>query len=125
MGISESTFCRWKKVYAGVGVAEIQQLKQLENENAKLKRALSDLTLDKAMLQDILRKNSETAVRREIVCHLQTVYDISERRACKAGRIPSLITTLQASRRSTRERGKPKSIRCDNGPEFAGKMLDQ
>ncbi len=56
MGISEPTFYRWKKVYAGMGIAEIQRLKQLEDENAKLMRVVADLTLDKAMLQDVLRK---------------------------------------------------------------------
>jgi putative transposase len=57
MGVSEPTFYRWKKVYAGMGVSEIRRLKQLEDENAKLKRVVADLTLDKAMLQDVLRKN--------------------------------------------------------------------
>jgi putative transposase len=56
MGISEPTFYRWKKVYAGMGVTEIRRPKQLEDENAKLKRVVADLTLDKAMLQDVLRK---------------------------------------------------------------------
>lgn len=56
MGIAEATFYRWKKVYAGMGVAEIRRLKQLEEENSKLKRLVADLTLDKTMLQDVLRK---------------------------------------------------------------------
>jgi putative transposase len=56
MGVSEPTFYRWKKVYAGMGVTKIRRLKQLEDENAKLKRVVADLTLDKAMLQDVLRK---------------------------------------------------------------------
>jgi putative transposase len=56
MGVSEPTFYRWRKVYAGMGVTEIRRLKQLEDENAKLKRVVADLTLDKAMLQDVLRK---------------------------------------------------------------------
>ena len=56
MGVSEPTFYRWKKVYAGMGVTEIRRLKQLEDENAKLKRVVADLTLDKAMLQDVSRK---------------------------------------------------------------------
>ena len=56
MGISGPTFYRRKKVYAGMGVAEIRRLKQLEEENAKLKQVVADLTLDKAMLQDVLRK---------------------------------------------------------------------
>jgi putative transposase len=56
MNIAEATFYRWKKVYAGMGVAEIRRLKQLEDENTKLKRVVADLTLDKTMLQDVLRK---------------------------------------------------------------------
>jgi putative transposase len=56
LGVSEPTFYRWKKQVAGMGVAEIRRLKQLEEENAKLKRLVADLTLDKTMLQDVLRR---------------------------------------------------------------------
>ncbi len=56
MGISEMTFYRWKKKYAGLGVAEVRRLKQLEDENRRLKRLVADLTLDKQMLQDVLSK---------------------------------------------------------------------
>lgn len=56
LGISEPTFYRWKKQYAGMGVPEIRRLKQLEDENAKLKKLVADLTLDRAMLQDVLRR---------------------------------------------------------------------
>lgn len=56
MGISEQTFYRWKKKYAGMGVAEVRRLKQLEDENRRLKRLVADLTLDKQMLQDVLSK---------------------------------------------------------------------
>jgi putative transposase len=56
MGVADATFYRWKKVYAGMGISEIRRLKQLEEENAKLKRLLAELTLDKSMLQDALRK---------------------------------------------------------------------
>ena len=58
LGISEATFYRWKKKYSGMGVAELRRLKQLEQENSKLKRLVADLSLDKAMLQDVLRKKS-------------------------------------------------------------------
>ena len=57
MGITEPTFYRWKKQFAGMGVAEIRRLKQLEDENARLKRLVADLTLDKTMLQDVLKRN--------------------------------------------------------------------
>ncbi len=56
MGISEVTFYRWKKKYAGLGVAELRRLKQLEDENRRLKRMVADLSLDKQMLQDVLSK---------------------------------------------------------------------
>ena len=56
MGISEPTFHRWKKRFAGMGAAEIRRLKQLEEENTKLKRLVADLTLDKTMLRDVLRR---------------------------------------------------------------------
>ena len=56
MGISENTFYRWKRKYAGMGVAELRRLKQLEEENRRLKQLVADLALDKVMLQDVLRK---------------------------------------------------------------------
>ena len=56
LGVSEATFYRWKKRFAGMGVVEIRRLKQLEEENAKLKRLVADLSLDKTMLQEVLRK---------------------------------------------------------------------
>jgi putative transposase len=54
--ISEMTFYRWKKKFAGMGVAEVRRLKQLEDEVRRLKQLVADLSLDKAMLQDALGK---------------------------------------------------------------------
>ena len=56
MGISEATFYNWKKKYGGLGVTELRRLKQLEEENFKLKQMVADLSLDKQMLQDVLKK---------------------------------------------------------------------
>ena len=56
LGVSEQTFYRWKKKYGGMGVAELRRLKQLDQENRKLKQIVADLTLDKHMLQDVLKK---------------------------------------------------------------------
>ena len=56
LGVSEAAFYRWKKQFAGMGVVEIRRLKQLEEENTKLKRLVADLSLDKTMLQDVLRR---------------------------------------------------------------------
>jgi putative transposase len=57
MGISEATFYNWKKKYGGLGVSELRELKQLKEENARLKQIVADLSLDKQMLQDVLKKN--------------------------------------------------------------------
>jgi putative transposase len=56
MGISEATFYNWKKKYGGLGVPELRRLRQLEEENFKLKQIIADLALDKQMLQDVLKK---------------------------------------------------------------------
>ncbi len=55
VGISEQSFYRWKKVYGGLQPSEARELKQLREENAKLKRLVADLALDKVMLQDIVQ----------------------------------------------------------------------
>ena len=56
MGISEQTFYRWKKRYGGLMPSEVRRLKQLEEENNRLRRLVSDLSLDKEMLQEVVRK---------------------------------------------------------------------
>jgi putative transposase len=56
LGVSEQTFYRWKRKFAGMGVAELRRLRQLEEENRKLKQLVADLTLDKHMLQEVIRK---------------------------------------------------------------------
>lgn len=61
MGISEATFYNWKKKYGGLGVSELRKLKQLEEENRHLKQLVADLSLDKQMLQDVLKKSFEAS----------------------------------------------------------------
>ena len=56
MGISEQTFYRWKKLYGGLGVGELRRLRQLEDENRKLKQLVADLSLNKHILQEVLSK---------------------------------------------------------------------
>ena len=56
VGVSEQTFYRWKKKYRGLEVDQVRELKQVREENVRLKRIVADLTLDKAMLQDVLSK---------------------------------------------------------------------
>ena len=56
LGIAEQTFYRWKKQYVGLEVDQVRQLKQVEEENTRLKKLVAELTLDKVMLQDVLAK---------------------------------------------------------------------
>ena len=56
MGVSETTFYNWKKKYSGMGVTDVRELRQLREENAKLKRLVADLSLDKHIPQEVLSK---------------------------------------------------------------------
>ncbi|MDQ1097099.1 putative transposase [Chryseobacterium sp. SORGH_AS909] len=56
MGISEATFYNWKKKFGGLGITELRRLRQLEEENSQLKKLVADLSLDKQILQDVLKK---------------------------------------------------------------------
>jgi putative transposase len=56
LGVSQATFFNWKKKYGGMGVAELRKLRQLEEENTQLKKLVADLSLDKQMLQDVIKK---------------------------------------------------------------------
>lgn len=57
LGVSQATFYSWKKRYGGLDVTELRRLRQLEEESAKLKQIVADLSLDKQMLQDVLKKS--------------------------------------------------------------------
>lgn len=56
LGVTEATFYRWKQKYGGLIPSEVKKMKQLEEENGRLKRLVADLTLDKQMLQDVVSK---------------------------------------------------------------------
>ncbi len=56
LGVSQQTFYAWRRKFAGMGVAELRELRQLREENRKLKRLVADLSLDKHMLQEVLAK---------------------------------------------------------------------
>jgi putative transposase len=61
MGISEATLYIWKKKYSGLGASDLGKLRQLEEENLHLKQLVADLSLDKQMLQEVLKKSAETS----------------------------------------------------------------
>ncbi|EBS0850428.1 IS3 family transposase [Salmonella enterica subsp. enterica serovar Carno] len=83
MGISEATFYNWKKKFAGPGVTELRRLRQLEDENQRLKKLVAELSLDKEMLQEVLKpKVLRPAQKRQAVTFLLEAYRISVRRGC-------------------------------------------
>ena len=61
MGVSEASFYLWKKKYGKLGLTELRELRQLRDENARLKRLVADLTLDKHILGEVVQKNSEAS----------------------------------------------------------------
>ncbi|MFN9633580.1 MAG: IS3 family transposase [Erythrobacteraceae bacterium] len=102
-GVSEATIYNWKAKYGGLEVSEARRLRELESENAKLKRLLADTMLDNVALKDLLFKKVVTpAAKREAVAHLHACHGMSERRACRV---------IDADRKSVRYR----SIRDDDG----------
>jgi len=66
LGIAEQTFYAWKKKYAHLGVSELRRLRKVEEENSRFKRLVADLSLDKHMLLEALRKSLRPARRREL-----------------------------------------------------------
>jgi putative transposase len=58
MGVSQQAFYSWKRKYAGLGLSELRELRQLREENRKLKMLVADLTLDKHILQEVLSKKA-------------------------------------------------------------------
>ena len=93
MGVREATFYRWKKKFHGMGVAELRRLRQLEEENRKLKQLVADLSLDKQMLQDVVKKMVTPRRKRPMVEYLQDAYGVSTRRAC--GMLPMHRSTYR------------------------------
>ncbi|WP_456661117.1 IS3 family transposase [Bradyrhizobium sp. LB13.1] len=82
-GVSEATLYNWKSKFGGMDVSEAKRLRQLEDENAKLKKLLAEQMLDAAALRELLfKKMVGPAAKREAVAHLQAELGLSERRAC-------------------------------------------
>ena len=87
LGCSEASFYLWKKRYGNLGITEVRELRQLRDENARLKRLVADLTLDKHILAEVVKKSSEadtaTGARRLDVCEVSDRGD-SVVPACRA-----------------------------------------
>ncbi|MBU1830383.1 MAG: IS3 family transposase, partial [Alphaproteobacteria bacterium] len=83
-GISQATYFNWKKKYAGLMPSEMKRLRELEEENSRLKRIVADLTLDREMLQDVIkRKPLRPDRKRKLVGEMCYDWSVSIRRACR------------------------------------------
>ncbi|MFA3920501.1 IS3 family transposase [Ruegeria hyattellae] len=84
IGVTEQTFYRWKKKYGGMGTDQLKELKRLQKENERLRKAVSDLTLDKLILAEAAKgKLLSPARRRACIDRVRSELNISERRACR------------------------------------------
>lgn len=83
-GVSRATLYQWKSKYSGIDVSQVQRLKELEEENRRLKQMYADLALDNRMLKDVIEKKTlEPKVKREIAGDIVEEYGASIARACK------------------------------------------
>lgn len=97
MGTSEATFYNWKKKYGGLGVTELRRLRQLEEENFKLKQIVADLSLDKQMLQDVLKKSSKASSEEGAGRGINYQLPVIPEPGVQCGGAPALRMVLQGS----------------------------
>ncbi|MEM1152033.1 MAG: IS3 family transposase [Pseudomonadota bacterium] len=84
IGVTEQTYYRWRKEYGGLQVDQAKRMKEMEKENARLRRAVSDLTLDNQILQEVVRgKFLSPSRKRDAVDHVVETLGATERRACR------------------------------------------
>ena len=97
-GISEATFYVWRKKYGNLLPTEMKRLRQLEDENAKLKRIVAELSLDKAMLQDFQKNALRPGRKRPLVDQLRSDWKVSARRACSTLRVARSLYIYKSRR---------------------------
>jgi len=127
MGITEQTFYRWKRKFGGLGPSELRKLRMLEEETRQLKKLVADLSLDKAMLQEVIEKNFEG--RRDAASHRLHAGQLPGQRTSSLSRVALDSFELQAevdpegssasSAKDSRSRRKSCSLRLPPDPHLA------
>jgi putative transposase len=87
MGISQATFYIWKKKFGELGASEVGRLRQLEEENLRLKRLVADLTLDKSILQEVIKKDLKPSHCRALAQWIRQTYGVAIEHACKLAKL--------------------------------------
>jgi putative transposase len=82
-GLSKASFYKGKAKYSGMSVSELKRLKELEEENRRLKQMYANLSLEHEVLKDIIEKNTKVAERRELAKYAMQEYGLSERGGCR------------------------------------------
>lgn len=116
-GISRSKLYQWRSKYGGMEVSQVRRLRELEEENRKLKQMYADLALDNRILRDVIEKTIEPEVKKELVCGMVDEYDVAI--SIPAARLIRILEKVIWTM------GKPKNIRCDNGPEFIAGIFQE
>ena len=101
VGITEQTFYRWRKQYEGLEVDQVRQLKQLQEENGKLKKLVAELSLDKVMLEDVLSKKLQShraAALWFVICRACTEWVSAAPVGCRAFRCQAFGTRARRNR---------------------------
>ena len=97
IGVSEVTYYRWRQEYGGLKIDQVKRLKELETENTRLRKAVSDLTLDKLILKEAARGNLlSPARRRACIEHVRTS-PACLRASCLCGARAASLDTAQAA----------------------------
>ena len=103
LGVSQASFYTWKKQYAGMGVQELRELRQLREENSRLKRLVADLSLDRQILQEIVSKKAlKPGQRCRLARWAQEAYQIGARHSARLVKVP-WTTLLYKSRKKPEE----------------------
>ena len=108
LGVYEATFYVWKKKYGKLGVSKLREIRQLRDENARLKRLVADLTLDKHILSEVLQTKSLKPARgRQLVAWIQETFQVSTVRSCRLAQ----FTRAAWYRKSTAQEQAPLAMR--------------
>src|ERR1051325_8839725 len=97
-GFSKASFYKWKAKYSGMSVSEVKRMKELEEENRRLKQMYANLSLEHEVLKDIIKKTLKVAGRRKLASYAIQEFGLSKRHACRTIQVSRCVYRCQAKR---------------------------